>query len=138
MREVLPGSEQKRPIRFDTPGNCLPRDRAESPGRKALWALSILLRHPNHLTNQNDDLGEGEPTLLLGRYCGLYRKAKRTDESEQPLVLFGDETVGLPGIYNWFFRGAPLAVRMASPEAPGYCLTMEADRTCGLVGTSRT
>lgn len=107
VREVLPGSEQKRPIRFDTPGNCLSRNRAESPGRKALWALSTLLRHPNHLPNQYDDLGEGQPTLLLSRYRGLNRKAKRTDESEQPLVLFGDEIVGLPGIYNWCFRGAP-------------------------------
>ena len=31
-----------------------------------------------------------------------------------------------------------LAQRKASPGAPGYCLAIEADRTCGLVGTSRT
>jgi hypothetical protein len=69
--------------------------------------LSILLRHPYHLTNQNDDLGERQSTLLLGRYRGLHRKAKRIDESEQPLVLFGDEIVGLPVNCDWFFRGAP-------------------------------
>jgi hypothetical protein len=107
VREVLPGSEQQRPIRFDAPGNRLSRDRAECPGWIALWALSILLRHPNHLANKNDDLGEGQPTLLLGRYRGLYRKAEGANEIEEPLVLFGDEIVGLPGNYNWFFRGAP-------------------------------
>src|SRR5258705_2369939 len=106
-REIVGGSEQQRPIRLDTPGNGLSRDRAEGSGRKLLWVLGVLLRDPYHLTDADDDLGKRCATLLLRRHSRLHRKPKRTDESEKPLVLFGDGIFGLPGNRNRFFHGAP-------------------------------
>jgi hypothetical protein len=51
------------------------------------------------------------------------------------LVVPGNEIIGRP--INGVFHERP-GGRKASPVAPGCCLAMEADRKCGLVGTSRT
>jgi hypothetical protein len=59
-------SEDKRPIRFDAPRNGLPRDRAKRAGGKVIL-VGIYFRLSHHFTNLDDDLGEGESTILLRR-----------------------------------------------------------------------
>ena len=66
--------------------------------------LSILLGDPNHLTDPNDNFGEGQAAFLFGRYRSLHRKPKRANEREESFILFGDEILGLPGKCNWFFH----------------------------------
>jgi hypothetical protein len=96
---------------------------------------SIGLREPYHFTHFDDDLGERKSALLLCDYLRSYGSAKRIDERKEPFVVPGNEIIGRP--INGVFHERP-GGRKASPVAPGCCLAMEADRKCGLVGTSRT
>jgi hypothetical protein len=64
--------EDKRPIRFDAPGNGLPRDRSKRAGWKAIRLVRIYFRLPYHFSNLNDDFGKGESTTLVCCYLRAY------------------------------------------------------------------
>jgi hypothetical protein len=59
--------KDKRPIRFDAPRYGLPRDRPKRAGGKAIRLTWIHFRLSHHFANLDDDLGEGESSILLGR-----------------------------------------------------------------------
>jgi hypothetical protein len=60
--------KDERPIRFDAPGDGLPRDRPKRAGGKAIGLVRIYLCLSHHFTNLDDDLGKGESTILLCRH----------------------------------------------------------------------
>jgi hypothetical protein len=64
--------KDKRPIRFDAPRDGLPRDRPKRAGGKTIRFARIHFRLSHHLTNLDDDFGEGESAILLCDYFRPY------------------------------------------------------------------
>jgi hypothetical protein len=74
--------KDKGPIGFDAPGNGLSRDQSERTGGKAIRLFGISFRLSHHFTNLDDDLGKGEPTILLCCHPRPYREPKPVYEGE--------------------------------------------------------
>ena len=101
--------------------------------RKVLGPLSVLLSEPHHLPDMNYDLSEGEPVLLLFRNFCFHGESQRIYEGKKVFVVPGYEIARQPDSRDWGVFHKRFGGRKASPVAPGCCLSIEADRECGLV-----
>ena len=123
---------------FDTPGDRLFLDRAEPSGRERLRCLSVLLGESRHFAHLHDDFGERQSAKLLACDSRLNGESESIHEFKESLVVARDEIAGSAGNRSGgVFQLCAVAERKASPVAPGYRPVIEADRKCGLVGTSR-
>jgi hypothetical protein len=77
-------------IRFNAPGDCLPRYRAECTRGKRQRVSRVFSEEPHHLSHLNDDLGERKATLLVRRDFRFHGKAQRIYECKQSVISRGD------------------------------------------------
>ena len=127
----------RRSIGFETPGYRLSRYRTKYEGTR-LRITSRLLGAAYHFTHVDDNFGERQSAALFSSDPRSYGFPQRIYECGQACVIGRAELARKPSDATWGFFHERLGGREGVASSAGIPPRIEADRKCGLVGTSRT